>query len=85
MGKTIAQKIFEKHLVDSPFPNTYVLKLDRVFCHEITTPIAINDLVDRGMDKVFDSTKIKAVMTQFGARYSGQESFIGSEERTSHP
>ena len=62
MGKTIAQKIFEKHLVDSPFPNTYVLKLDRVFCHEITTPIAINDLVDRGMDKVFDSTKIKAVI-----------------------
>ena len=62
MGKTIAQKIFEKHLVDTPFPNAYVLKLDRVFCHEITTPIAINDLVERGKDKVFDSTKIKAVI-----------------------
>lgn len=62
MGKTIAQKIFEKHLVDTPFPNTYVLKLDRVFCHEITTPIAINDLVERGKDKVFDNTKIKAVI-----------------------
>lgn len=62
MGKTIAQKIFETHLVDAPFPNTYVLKLDRVFCHEITTPIAINDLIERGKDKVFDSTKIKAVI-----------------------
>jgi 3-isopropylmalate/(R)-2-methylmalate dehydratase large subunit len=62
MGKTIAQKIFESHLVDAPFPNTYVLKLDRVFCHEITTPIAINDLVERGKDRVFDNTKIKAVI-----------------------
>ena len=62
MGKTIAQKIFETHLLDTPFPNTYVLKLDRVFCHEITTPIAINDLIERGKDKVFDSTKIKAVI-----------------------
>lgn len=62
MGKTIAQKIFEAHLVDRPFEGTNILKLDRVFCHEITTPIAINDLVDRKMDRVFDSTKIKAVI-----------------------
>ena len=62
MGKTIAQKIFESHLVDKPFDGTNILKLDRVFCHEITTPIAINDLVDRNMDRVFDCTKIKAVI-----------------------
>ena len=62
MGKTIAQKIFEAHLVDKPFEGTNILRLDRVFCHEITTPIAINDLVDRKMDRVFDSTKIKAVI-----------------------
>ncbi|MBQ3826403.1 MAG: 3-isopropylmalate dehydratase large subunit [Spirochaetaceae bacterium] len=62
MGKTIAQKIFASHLVDEPFEGTYVLKLDRVFCHEITTPIAINDLVSRKMDRVFDPTKIKAVI-----------------------
>jgi len=58
MGKTIAQKIFDSHLIESPFPNTYVLKLDRVFCHEITTPIAINDLMERKMDRVFDAGKI---------------------------
>lgn len=62
MGKTIAQKIFESHLVDSPFEGTSILRLDRVFCHEITTPIAITDLADRNRDRVFDSTKIKAVI-----------------------
>lgn len=62
MGKTIAQKIFAAHMVEQPFEGTNILKLDRVFCHEITTPIAINDLVERGKDRVFDSTKIKAVI-----------------------
>jgi len=62
MGKTLAEKIFETHLVDMPFPDTWVLKLDSVFCHEITTPIAIDDLVEKGMDKVFDPSRIKAVI-----------------------
>ncbi|MBA3010292.1 MAG: 3-isopropylmalate dehydratase large subunit [Proteobacteria bacterium] len=62
MGKTIAQKIFEAHLVDEPFGDVCVLKLDRVFCHEITTPTAIQDLVARGKDRVFDPDKIKAVI-----------------------
>jgi len=62
MGKTIAEKIFDAHLVDQPFPETFVLKLDMVFCHEITTPIAITDLMARGKDRVFDPTKIKAVI-----------------------
>jgi len=62
MGKTVAEKIFDAHRVDMPFPDTHVLKLDRVFCHEITTPIAITDLEARGMDRVFDPSKIKAVI-----------------------
>ncbi|HBM16552.1 MAG TPA: 3-isopropylmalate dehydratase [Lentisphaeria bacterium] len=62
MGKTIAEKIFEEHLLDEPFKGSYVLKIDRVFCHEITTPIAINDLIARDMDKVYDPSKIKAVI-----------------------
>ncbi|MCG8483181.1 MAG: 3-isopropylmalate dehydratase large subunit [Clostridia bacterium] len=62
MGKTLAEKIFDSHRVDMPFPDTHVLKLDRVFCHEITTPIAITDLMERGMDRVFDATKIKVVI-----------------------
>jgi 3-isopropylmalate/(R)-2-methylmalate dehydratase large subunit len=39
-----------------------VLDIDVVMCHEITTPIAIMDLVEKGMDKVFDPSKIKAVI-----------------------
>jgi 3-isopropylmalate/(R)-2-methylmalate dehydratase large subunit len=62
MGKTTAEKIFASHLVDEPFPGTKVLKLDVVMCHEITTPIAIDDLMARGKDRVFDSSKIKAVI-----------------------
>ncbi len=62
MGKTIAEKIFAAHLRDEPFPGTYVLTLDVVMCHEITTPIAIADLEWRGKDRVFDAKKIKAVI-----------------------
>lgn len=62
MGKTIAQKIFEAHVAERPFAGTWVLRLDRVFCHEITTPVAIADLVEKGKDRVFDADKIKAVI-----------------------
>jgi 3-isopropylmalate/(R)-2-methylmalate dehydratase large subunit len=62
MGKTIAEKIFDAHHVDNPSEDTHVIRLDAVFCHEITTPIAINDLVSRNKDRVFDPDKIKAVI-----------------------
>ena len=62
MGKTIAEKIFASHLRDEPFPGTKVLDLDRVLCHEITTPVAIADLEARGKDRIFDPQKIKAVI-----------------------
>ncbi|MDD2404013.1 MAG: 3-isopropylmalate dehydratase large subunit [Victivallaceae bacterium] len=62
MGKTTAQKIFDAHRVDAPVAGVSILSLDRVFCHEITTPIAVDDLVTRGKDRVFDKTKIKAVI-----------------------
>lgn len=62
MGKTIAEKIFDSHLVDNPSENIHVISLDAVFCHEITTPGAIIDLIAKGKDRVFDPTKIKAVI-----------------------
>lgn len=62
MGKTITQKIFDAHMRDSPTPENMVLDLDAVLCHEITTPIAIIDLMEKGMDRVFDPRKIKAVI-----------------------
>lgn len=62
MGKTLAEKIFDSHLRDEPFQGTKVLSLDRVLCHEITTPIAIADLVWREKDRVFDRDKLKVVI-----------------------
>ncbi|MDT8420350.1 MAG: 3-isopropylmalate dehydratase large subunit [Desulfuromonadales bacterium] len=62
MGKTLAEKIFDAHLKDEPFEGTKVLSLDRVLCHEITTPVAIADLEWRGKDRVFDREKIKVVI-----------------------
>ncbi|GFO55485.1 3-isopropylmalate dehydratase large subunit [Geomonas sp. Red276] len=62
MGMTTAQKIFAAHLVDEPFAGTKVLKVDVVMCHEITTPIAIADLMARGKDRVFNTDRIKAVI-----------------------
>ncbi|MDR1388983.1 MAG: 3-isopropylmalate dehydratase large subunit [Treponema sp.] len=62
MGKTLTEKIFESHVKDRPCEDTWVLSLDAVFCHEITTPIAINDLAERKLDRVFDPSKIKAVI-----------------------
>ncbi|HCC55143.1 MAG TPA: 3-isopropylmalate dehydratase [Desulfobulbaceae bacterium] len=62
MGKTIAEKIFAAHLRDTPTDENVILDIDVVMCHEITTPIAITDLEARGMDRVFDINKIKAVI-----------------------
>jgi len=62
LGKTVAQKIFDAHLVDHPYEDVHILKLDAVFCHEITTPIAINDLISRGKDRVFDASRLKVVI-----------------------
>ena len=62
MGQTITEKIFAAHLRDTPTPGNMVLDIDVIMCHEITTPIAIMDLMEKGMDRVFDPAKIKAVI-----------------------
>jgi len=62
MAHTIAEKIFDAHRIDNPAGDIHVIRLDAVFCHEITTPVAINDLVRLGKDRVFDPARIKAVI-----------------------
>jgi 3-isopropylmalate/(R)-2-methylmalate dehydratase large subunit len=62
MGKTVAEKIIERHVVDRPAEDVWVIRLDAVLCHEITTPTAILDLMARGKDRVFDPDRIKAVI-----------------------
>jgi len=62
MGSTAVQKIFDAHTRDKLEGGVRVLSLDAVFCHEITTPIGVNDLAARGLDRVFDPSRIKAVI-----------------------
>ncbi len=62
MGKTVAEKIIESHVVDRPAEDVWVIRLDAVLCHEITTPTAVLDLTARGKDRVFDPARIKAVI-----------------------
>ena len=81
MGKTVVQKIFDAHEVDRPDANVRVLSLDRVFCHEITTPIAINDLVSKNCDRVFDTSKIKAVIDHFSPAKDGKTAIQGKTLR----
>ena len=59
MGKTITEKIFDAHLRDTPTPGNMVLVIDVIMCHEITTPIAIMDLMEKGMDRVCDPKRIQ--------------------------
>jgi len=81
MGKTLTQKIFETHTADQPFEGIFVLRLDRVFCHEITTPSAINDLVSKKLDKVFDPAKIKAVIDHVTPAKDSQTALQGKTLR----
>lgn len=62
MGQTITEKIFAAHLRDTPTPGNMVLDIDVIMCHEITTPIAIMDLMEKGMDRICDPSRIKAVI-----------------------
>jgi len=61
-GKTAFQKIVDSHCVETLSDGRMVLKLDWVWCHEITTPNAIIDATSRGCDVVFNPNKVKAMI-----------------------
>ncbi len=61
-GKTAFQKITESRLAKTLQDGRLVLKLSRVWCHEITTPNAIIDAKGIGCDVVFDPNKIKSMI-----------------------
>lgn len=61
-GKTAFQKIVDSHLLRTLPDGRMVLKLDWVWCHEITTPNAILDAVSRRCDVVFDPNRVKAMI-----------------------
>lgn len=67
MGMTITEQIFAAHCGKSKVvPGELVnAKLDLVMCHDVTTPPAVEMLVKRGMDRVWDPDKIVVTPDHF--------------------
>jgi len=49
MGKTLFDKIWDRHVVAQAAPDTDVLYIDRHFIHEVTSPQAFAGLEERGL------------------------------------
>ena len=47
--KTLFEKIWEKHIVDTLVDGTVQLYIDRLYCHEVTSPQAFDGLRKRGL------------------------------------
>ncbi len=61
-GKTAFEKIIATHRIKTLSDGSLALRLDRIWCHEITTPNAILDAQFRGADVVADPNRIKALI-----------------------
>ncbi|MCC8153978.1 MAG: 3-isopropylmalate dehydratase large subunit [Tannerellaceae bacterium] len=49
MSKTLFEKIWEKHVVDTLADGTIQLYIDRLYCHEVTSPQAFVGIRERGL------------------------------------
>lgn len=67
VGHTLAEKIIARHFVSGDLrPGGYVkMRLDRLLCHEVTTPPAIEMLQKLGRDRVWDGDKIVVTPDHF--------------------
>ncbi|MFH1375275.1 MAG: 3-isopropylmalate dehydratase large subunit [Patescibacteria group bacterium] len=67
MPQTLVEKIIENHIISGkPVLGGFVkIKIDRLLCHEVTTPPAIEMLEKRGIEQVFDPEKIVVTPDHF--------------------
>lgn len=67
MAMTMTQKILADHAgLDSVVEGQLIeAKLDMVLGNDVTSPVAINEMVKFGSDSVFDKTRISLVMDHF--------------------
>lgn len=49
MSKTLFEKIWDRHIVDTLADGTTQLYIDRLYCHEVTSPQAFAGLRERGL------------------------------------
>jgi 3-isopropylmalate/(R)-2-methylmalate dehydratase large subunit len=57
MGKTLIEKLWSSHVVTTLPDGTDVLYVDRIYCHEVTSPQAFGELERRGL-KVHDGDSV---------------------------
>jgi 3-isopropylmalate/(R)-2-methylmalate dehydratase large subunit len=67
MGKTLAEKILESHLIEGEVkPGNFIyVKLDLILANDITAPLAVKELEKHGIKEVFDKDKIALVLDHF--------------------
>ena len=67
MGMTIVEKIMAKHAgLDSVKPGQLIeAKVDKVLANDITAPIAIKQMQESGVEKVFDKERVILVPDHF--------------------
>lgn len=58
--KTLFEKIWDKHVVDTLADGTIQLYIDRLYCHEVTSPQAFAGLRERGL-KAFRPAQITCI------------------------
>lgn len=62
MGKTAYEKIVSKNLLNILSDGSLVVRTDKVFCHEITTPPHIREAEKLGNDVVFNPNRVFAMI-----------------------
>lgn len=67
MGKTIAEKILEDHLIEGEVkPGNFVyVRLDLILANDITAPLAIKELEKYDVKELFDTERIALVCDHF--------------------
>ncbi|MDD5064805.1 MAG: 3-isopropylmalate dehydratase large subunit [Phycisphaerae bacterium] len=67
MGMTITEKILAKAAGQKKVSPGDIInaKIDIIMCHDVTTPAAISMLIEKGIDKVFDSERIVVTPDHF--------------------
>ena len=67
MGKTLAEKILESHLIEGEVkPGNFIyVTLDLILANDITAPLAVKELEKHKVQEVFDKNRIALVLDHF--------------------
>lgn len=61
MGKSLFEKVWEKHAVEKLAGDNYLIFMDRIVAHEITTPQGAIQIDEEFGGRIFDTNRILAI------------------------